>query len=145
MIVDVEYHLEPKESWEKSGGKPGQTVILRAPDGTILRPLDDASWDIEIHLKNMDIAGIDMTVLSSPSVMPLEQAKKFNDYFANIARKYPKRFAAFAVTVPLGGNPAFDELDRSTKSFAIDIAKCNGCHCCRLTCKDEHVDNNWIP
>ena len=50
MIVDVEHHLETKESWEKCGGKPGQTVILRAPDGTILRPLDDASWDVEIHL-----------------------------------------------------------------------------------------------
>ncbi len=119
MIVDVEHHLETKESWEKCGGKPGQTVILRAPDGTILRPLDDASWDIEIHLKNMDIAGIDMTVLSSPSVMPLEEAKKFNDYFAGITKKYPKRFAAFAVTSPLGGARAFSELDRSINELGL--------------------------
>jgi predicted TIM-barrel fold metal-dependent hydrolase len=119
MIVDVEHHLEPKESWEKCGGKLGQTVLLRAPDGTILRPLDDASWDVEIHLKNMDIAGIDMTVLSSPSVMPLEEAKKFNDHFASIAKKYPKRFAAFAVTASLGGKQAFDELDRSINELGL--------------------------
>jgi len=119
MIVDVEHHLEPKESWEKCGGKPGQTVILRAPDGTILRPLDDASWDIEIHLKNMDLAGIDMTVLSSPSVMPLEEVKKFNNHFAGIAKKYPKKFAAFAGTLPLGGQAAFDELERSIKELGL--------------------------
>jgi len=35
MIVDVEHHLETKESWEKCGGKPGQTVILRTRTGTI--------------------------------------------------------------------------------------------------------------
>ncbi len=117
MIVDVEHHLEPKESWLKCGGKPGQTVILKAPDGTILRPLDDASWDIEIHLKAMDKAGIDMTVLSSPSVLPLEEVKFFNDHFAKLSKQYPKRLAAFACTAPFGGKPAFEELDRSIKEL----------------------------
>jgi tetrathionate reductase subunit B len=31
------------------------------------------------------------------------------------------------------------------KAFAIDIAKCNGCHCCQIACKDEHVANDWTP
>ena len=103
MIVDVEHHLQTQESWLKSGGKPGQTVILRAPDGTILKPLDDASWDIEIHLKNMDIAGIDMTVLSSPSVMPVESAKLLHEYFAQIIKRYPKRFSRVTHTSYLSG------------------------------------------
>jgi aminocarboxymuconate-semialdehyde decarboxylase len=119
MIVDVEHHLQTRESWLKSGGKPGQTVIVRAPDGTILRPLDDASWDIEIHLKDMDTAGIDMTVLSSPSVMPVEGAKAVHDYFADIVKRYPKRFAAMASTLPLGGKPAFDELERAIKGLGL--------------------------
>jgi predicted TIM-barrel fold metal-dependent hydrolase len=119
MIVDVEHHLQTKESWVKSGGKPGQTVILRTPDGTILRPLDDASWDVEIHLKNMDAAGIDMTVLSSPSVMPVEDAKSFHEYFASIVKKYPKRFAAMASVLPLGGKASFDELERAIKGLGL--------------------------
>lgn len=31
------------------------------------------------------------------------------------------------------------------KVFLIDIPKCNGCYSCQLSCKDEHVDNDWSP
>lgn len=31
------------------------------------------------------------------------------------------------------------------KVFIIDIAKCNGCYCCQIACKDEHVENDWTP
>lgn len=31
------------------------------------------------------------------------------------------------------------------KVFIIDVAKCNGCYGCQIACKDEHVDNDWMP
>ena len=31
------------------------------------------------------------------------------------------------------------------KVMLIDVSKCNGCFCCQLACKDEHVDNDWSP
>lgn len=31
------------------------------------------------------------------------------------------------------------------KVFIIDIALCNGCYCCQIACKDEHVGNDWMP
>ena len=31
------------------------------------------------------------------------------------------------------------------KVFIFDSAKCNGCRNCQLACKDEHVDNEWLP
>ncbi len=31
------------------------------------------------------------------------------------------------------------------KAFVIDIAICNGCYCCQISCKDEHVANDWTP
>jgi tetrathionate reductase subunit B len=31
------------------------------------------------------------------------------------------------------------------KVFVIDTARCNGCHCCQVACKDEHVANDWTP
>ena len=31
------------------------------------------------------------------------------------------------------------------KAFVIDLAICNGCYCCQIACKDEHVGNDWSP
>ena len=31
------------------------------------------------------------------------------------------------------------------KVFAIDLSVCNGCYCCQIACKDEHVTNDWTP
>lgn len=31
------------------------------------------------------------------------------------------------------------------KCFLIDLSVCNGCYCCQIVCKDEHVGNDWTP
>lgn len=31
------------------------------------------------------------------------------------------------------------------KAFFIDLSICNGCYCCQVACKDEHVGNDWTP
>jgi tetrathionate reductase subunit B len=31
------------------------------------------------------------------------------------------------------------------KVFIIDVSICNGCYCCQIACKDEHVGNDWLP
>ena len=31
------------------------------------------------------------------------------------------------------------------KAFLFDSSVCNGCYCCQIACKDEHVDNDWSP
>ncbi len=31
------------------------------------------------------------------------------------------------------------------KVMIIDLAACNGCHNCQISCKDEHVGNDWSP
>ena len=31
------------------------------------------------------------------------------------------------------------------KVMLIDLAICNGCHNCQISCKDEHVGNDWTP
>ena len=119
MIVDLEHHLEPREVWEKRGGKPGKLVLQHAPDGTPLRPLDDATHDITLHLKNMDVGGIDMAVLSGTEVDSVEEARQFNDHFARMVKQHPGRFSAMATTLPLGGKPALDELERAVRVLGL--------------------------
>lgn len=31
------------------------------------------------------------------------------------------------------------------KAFILDLDICNGCYCCQIACKDEHVANDWMP
>lgn len=31
------------------------------------------------------------------------------------------------------------------KAFVVNHDKCNGCRNCQIACKDEHVDNDWMP
>ena len=31
------------------------------------------------------------------------------------------------------------------KTFIVDVSICNGCYCCQIACKDEHVGNDWTP
>jgi tetrathionate reductase subunit B len=31
------------------------------------------------------------------------------------------------------------------KVMIIDTTVCNGCYCCQIACKDEHVGNDWSP
>lgn len=119
MVIDFEHHLQPYEIWKKRGGKQGQRVLMRAADGKLIRPLDDATHDIQIHLTYMDTAGIDMAVLSGTQVDSLDEAKIFNNHFAHIVRQYPHRFVAFATTLPLGGKSAFDELERAIKHLDL--------------------------
>ncbi len=122
MIVDVEHHLITKVRWEKSGGKKGVTVLQRDTDGTILKPLNEASWNVDIHLEHMDRAGIDMAVVSAPAVMHLDEIRITNTYFANIKKKYPSRFAALASVAPLGGKLALDEMERAIHDLGLNGA-----------------------
>ena len=119
MVIDCEHHLQPYEIWKQRGGQPGQRVLERAADGRLIRPLDDATHDIQIHLKYMDAAGIDMAVLSATQVDSLDEAKIFNNHFADIVKQHPKRFVAFGNTLPLGGMPALDELQRAVKDLGL--------------------------
>lgn len=32
-----------------------------------------------------------------------------------------------------------------SKVFIFDASRCNGCHCCQISCKDEFCDTDWMP
>ncbi|HEX2959003.1 MAG TPA: 4Fe-4S dicluster domain-containing protein [Chitinispirillaceae bacterium] len=37
------------------------------------------------------------------------------------------------------------EKKNGKKVFVHDVSICNGCYCCQIACKDEHVANDWTP
>lgn len=36
-------------------------------------------------------------------------------------------------------------MNEEKKIMVCDISICNGCYCCQIACKDEHVGNDWSP
>ena len=118
MIIDFEHHFIPYKIWKDRGGKPGKPVRVFTEDHKVKHMLIEDAHNIQLHLKNMDIAGIDMAVLSC-NIKNLEEAKVYNDESSKLIKEYPKRFAPFANTMPLRGKPALDELDRAVKHLGL--------------------------
>ena len=82
-------------------------------------------WSVEDHLKFMNDAGIDFTILSMPTPhiyngdekLSCEVAMKINDEFAEICQKYPDRFG-FVATLPLPSvEGSIAEIDRAMKNL----------------------------
>ena len=59
-------------------------------------------WSAENHLQFMAAAGIDFTILSmaTPHISDAKSARAINEEFAELCRRFPKKFA-FAATLPL--------------------------------------------
>lgn len=115
MIIDIEHHYRPALSGV------GSVVERRwAEDGSFHYSRGNSASDLDRHLWFMDEAGIDMAVLSGQfGGATLDKVKDWNDACARVIGNHPTRFAGFSSTMPLGGDPAFDELDRAVNQLGM--------------------------
>ena len=112
MIVDFQHHFTPRELIKQD---PGDRLILNydalgAPSYTVHSLL----YDLDEHVRMMDVAGIDAAWLTSAAGMcaDLETSQFVNDKAKKAERDYPGRFIGAAHVHPLGGAAAFKELAR---------------------------------
>ena len=112
MIVDFQHHFTPRELIRQD---PGDKLILHydengAPSYTIHRLL----YDLDEHVRMMDVAGIDAAWLTSAAGMAadLERSRLCNDKARHAEHDYPGRFIGAAHVNPLGGPAALKELAR---------------------------------
>jgi predicted TIM-barrel fold metal-dependent hydrolase len=112
MIVDFQHHFTPRELIKED---PGNRLILHydaqgAPSYTIHALL----YDLDEHVRMMDLAGIDAAWLTSAAGMcaDLETSRFINDKAKQAERDYPGRFIGAAHAHPLGGPDAIKELNR---------------------------------
>ena len=115
MIIDMEHHTATLDLLERGTSESGK-VCERYwdTDGKMkIRSFEEVGR-AESHLQFMDEAGIDMAVLTTNPISSLEQCRRWNDFCAGLVREHPGRFIGFATIPPLGGEPAFQELERAT-------------------------------
>jgi predicted TIM-barrel fold metal-dependent hydrolase len=112
MIVDFQHHFTPRELIKQD---PGDRLILNydasgAPSYTIHSLL----YDLDEHVRMMDVAGIDAAWLTSAAGMCADPdtSRLVNDKAKKAERDYPGRFIGAAHAHPLGGADALKELQR---------------------------------
>ena len=76
-------------------------------------------WSAESHLQFMEEAGIDFTVLSmaTPHISDKSAARAINEEFAELCRRFPKKFG-FVATLPLPNvEGSIEEFNYATKKL----------------------------
>jgi predicted TIM-barrel fold metal-dependent hydrolase len=119
MIVDFQHHFSPRELMKSDLGDRLELAYdeTGAPSYTSHRLL----YDLDEHIKMMDLAGIDTAFLTSGHGMcaKLERSRFINDRIKQAERDYPGRFIGGAHVHPLGGAEHLKELNRCARELGF--------------------------
>lgn len=129
MIIDSHHHWIPKEIMENIAKylKPGERAVqdgehLRILRGDVdLMTLNPRYSDIQLQLKEMDAAGVDIAIISTACWQQwntMEMASKINDAMAELQEKHPHRIVGLA-HVPPFGDGALVELERAVRYLGL--------------------------
>ncbi len=119
MIVDFQHHFTPRELIKED---PGTGKITRYDEqGVPSYSIHSLLWDLDEHIRMMDIAGIDAAVLSCAEGMcgTPETSIVCNDQALKAERDYPGRFIGIGHAHPLGGEEHFRELNRCVQELGF--------------------------
>jgi predicted TIM-barrel fold metal-dependent hydrolase len=127
MIIDVHAHYFPK-AYNDTLMRIGGRSLPEAARAMTARPMrDDDPSGIPLRLQQMDEAGVQMQVLSPAASPPYAEkeadavaaARLVNDSYAELAQKYPGRFAA-VVSLPLPHiDAALREMERGLDQLGM--------------------------
>jgi len=121
MVIDFQHHYIPVELAKRRGlySETDKTMLQEGglPATTMHRRL----YDLELQLRDMDEAGVDISVLSCLLgwSAPLDECRFINDDLARVQKKYPGRFVGLAQAPILAGQPALDELVRAIEELGL--------------------------
>ena len=121
MVVDFQHHYIPVELAKKRGlySDTGRTLLQEG--GLPATTMHQRLYDLELQLKDMDEAGVDLSVLSCLLgwSAPLDECRFINDDLAAIEKKYPRHFVGLAQAPVLEGKSAIAELRRALADLGL--------------------------
>jgi aminocarboxymuconate-semialdehyde decarboxylase len=129
MKIDCQTHVMPDTYIDIFTQNPQSPRMVREGSDFVVTLIDDrptarsnkASYNIERKVKDMDNAGIDISILS-PNIpgpcmlapeLALRGAQTINNYIAEVIQKYPGRFEGIASLPWQNVNEAIQEMDRA--------------------------------
>lgn len=119
MIIDFQHHFVPLGLAERRGFAPGERRTVME-DGVPKFTLHAKLYDIDEQLRDMDIAGIDVAVLSCNLGWdaPLDDCKLINETCAELQQRLPRRFAGLA-HAPIMEDDGLRELERAIRELDL--------------------------
>jgi 6-methylsalicylate decarboxylase len=124
MRIDVHAHYFPAEYLDRLDHHAGTRVnqFFRKAELS-----SEGFSGLDRHIRNMDLAKVDLQVLSVSGQLPyfanensgVDAASFANDFYAGIVREYPKRFAAFACTPLPHVQASIDEMKRALDELGM--------------------------
>ncbi len=130
MRIDCQSHIFPSEYIEILAINPHPPQVIRSGNEAIVTygdvqtfRLQDEAYDPKRKLKDMDVADVDMALLSTnippPCMLSPELGSKgaqaINNAIAALVDKYPNRFAGLACLPWQNPDEALSEMDRVKK------------------------------
>ena len=124
MRIDVHAHYFPVEyldRLDRYGGSQTTQFFRKA------KLAFEGFSGLDAHFHNMDLAKVDLQVLSVSGQLPyfangydaVDAARLGNDIYARIVREHPKRFAAFACTPLPHVQASIDEMARALDELGM--------------------------
>lgn len=120
MIVDFQHHYVPKDLARKKGLYSETTVFAKEGNVESLT-MHSKLYDPEAQLRDMDEAGVDVSVLSCLLgwEAPLEECRLINDDLSRLEERYPGRFVGLAQAPVLDGEEGLKELERAIRELGL--------------------------
>lgn len=120
MIVDFQHHYVPKDLARKKGLYSETTVFAKEGNVESLT-MHSKLYDPEAQLRDMDEAGVDVSVLSCLLgwEAPLEECRFINDDLSRLQERYPRRFVGLAQAPVLDGKEGLKELERAIRQLGL--------------------------
>ena len=120
MIIDFQHHYVPPELAERHGARRGRKVNM-TEEGVTKFTLHDKVCDLEEQIRDLEVAGIDLAVLSCPVAWdaPLPDCERVNEAYAAMQEKFPDRFLGLAHVPVHEGSAALRELERAVKTLGL--------------------------
>lgn len=127
LRIDVHGHYFPNDYLDMldsfGGGETGTAIARKAP----MPGGSGGPAELEARFQMMDRAGVQMMVLSAAPQLPyfenkqnaITAARFINDAYADIVRRHPDRFAAYAATPLPHVDASIEELGRALDTLGM--------------------------
>lgn len=118
FVMDMQHHFIPGEALRYLGKTPEHDFTHGLQK---YRRAYEVMANVDMHLEYMDLAGIDVAILSTGAFSPngYEFCRVCNDGYSKVIKEHPEKFKGMVQIYPLDGKRCADEIKRGIEELGL--------------------------